>query len=124
VLLFYLRIKKNMPEFTANGKRYNNPVEFALGKIGGKWKIPILWRLKDRIWRYGELKRDLKKITHKMLSEQLDEMEADGLICREVFPEVPPRVEYSLTNKGRTVVPIIEALRELGLAMMKSENIE
>ena len=76
--------------------------------------MPILWRLKDKVWRYGELKRSLGRITHKMLTEQLRELEKDGLVHRTAYPEIPPRVEYSLTEKGKTVIPVIEKLREWG----------
>jgi DNA-binding HxlR family transcriptional regulator len=106
----------NMPRFEFRSKSYNNPVELALEVIGGKWKMPILWRLKDRSWRYGELKKSLDQITHKMLTEQLREMERDGLIHREVHQVIPPKVEYSLTPKGETVIPIIESLRDWGAA--------
>ncbi len=105
-----------MPRFEFKGKTYNNPVELALEIIGGKWKMPILWRLKEKAWRYGELKKSLGKITHKMLTEQLRELERDGLIHREVYQVVPPKVEYSLTSKGETAIPIIESLREWGVA--------
>ena len=103
-----------MPRFEFRGKYYNNPVELSLDIIGGKWKMPILWRLKERSWRYGELKKKIGKITHKMLAEQLKELERDGLISRKVYPEVPPKVEYSITEKGQTVIPIIDSLREWG----------
>jgi DNA-binding HxlR family transcriptional regulator len=105
-----------MPRFEFRGKPYNNPVELALEIIGGKWKMPILWRLKEKPWRYGELKKNLGQITHKMLTEQLRELERDGLIHREVYQVVPPKVEYSLTSKGETAIPIIESLREWGVA--------
>lgn len=113
-----------MPEFTHRGKSFNNPVELALEKIGGKWKMPILWRLKDKVWRYAELKRSLKKVTHKMLAEQLHELESDGLIKRKVYAEVPPKVEYSLTSKGKKTIPVIDMLRNWGLELMKEEKIE
>jgi DNA-binding HxlR family transcriptional regulator len=103
-----------VPRFTFKGKSYNNPVELALDVVGGKWKMPILWRLKDRVWRYGELKRSLGRVTHKMLTEQLRELENDGLVHRKVYPEIPPKVEYSLTEKGKTVIPVIENLRDWG----------
>ena len=103
-----------MPRFEFQGKYYNNPVELSLDIIGGKWKMPILWRLKERSWRYGELKKNIGRITHKMLAEQLKELEGDGLISRKVYPEVPPKVEYSITEKGQTVIPIIDSLREWG----------
>jgi DNA-binding HxlR family transcriptional regulator len=103
-----------MPRFEFRGKYYNNPVELSLDIIGGKWKMPILWRLKERSWRYGELKKNIGKITHKMLAEQLKELEQDGLISRKVYPEVPPKVEYSLTERGLSTIPIIEGLRAWG----------
>jgi DNA-binding HxlR family transcriptional regulator len=103
-----------MPRFEFRGKYYNNPVELSLDVIGGKWKMPILWRLKDKQWRYSELKKSIGKITHKMLAQQLRELEEDGLISRKVFASVPPKVEYSITEKGETTIPIIESLREWG----------
>ncbi|KAA0225506.1 transcriptional regulator [candidate division KSB1 bacterium] len=112
-----------MPRFEFRGKAYNNPVELALEIIGGKWKMPILWRLKEKPWRYGELKKSLGQITHKMLTEQLRELERDGLLHREVYQVVPPKVEYSLTAKGETTIPIIESLREWGSAF-RDEKLE
>lgn len=103
-----------MPRFEFRGKHYNNPVELSLDIIGGKWKMPILWRLKDKPWRYSELKKSLGKITHKMLAQQLKELEEDGLISRKVFASVPPKVEYSITVRGKTIIPIIESLRTWG----------
>jgi DNA-binding HxlR family transcriptional regulator len=103
-----------MPKFIFREKEYNNPVELALEIIGGKYKMPILWRLKDKAWRYGELKKALGKITHKMLTEQLRELEGDKLIHREVFPEIPPRVEYSITPLGQKSIAVIEMLRTFG----------
>lgn len=103
-----------MPRFEFREKHYNNPVELSLDVIGGKWKMPILWRLKDKPWRYSELKKSIGKITHKMLAEQLKELERDSLISRKVYPEVPPKVEYSITEKGKTIIPVIESLREWG----------
>lgn len=104
-----------MPRFEFHGKYYNNPVELALDIIGGKWKIPILWRLKDKVWRYGELKRSVGNVTHKMLAQQLNELENAGLIKRKVYPTVPPKVEYSLTTQGRKVIPVIKKLRDWGI---------
>lgn len=103
-----------MPRFEFRGKYYNNPVELSLDIIGGKWKMPILWRLKDKTWRYSELKKSIGKITHKMLAQQLKELEEDGLISRKVYPSVPPKVEYTITDKGKTTIPIIESLRSWG----------
>ena len=103
-----------MPEFTLKGKKFNNPVELSLDIIGGKWKMPIVWRLKEGSKRYGELRKSLPKVTHKMLTQQLRELEQDEIITRKVYPEVPPKVEYSLTLLGKSVIPVIDMLREWG----------
>lgn len=103
-----------MPEFEFEGKMYQNPVELALHVIGGKWKMPILWRLRDRIWRYNELRRDLKRVSHKMLTQELRDLERAGLLTRTVHPVIPPHVEYEITSLGRTTIPAIEALRSWG----------
>jgi len=103
-----------MPEFIFKEKKFNNPVELSLDIIGGKWKIPIIWRLKDDSKRYGELRRSLPKVTHKMLTQQLRELEQAEIITRKVFPEIPPKVEYSLTLLGKSVIPVIDLLREWG----------
>jgi DNA-binding HxlR family transcriptional regulator len=103
-----------VPEIELKGKKYNNPVELSLDIIGGKWKIPIIWSLKESSQRYGELKKSLLKVTHKMLTQQLRELEADEIITRKVYPEVPPKVEYSLTLLGKSVIPVIDLLSEWG----------
>jgi DNA-binding HxlR family transcriptional regulator len=103
-----------MPPFEFRGKKYNHPVELALEAVGGKWKMPILWRLAARVWRYGELRRDLGRVTHKMLTQQLRELERDGLLRRTVYAQVPPRVEYAITPLGRSALPSIQALRDWG----------
>ncbi len=113
-----------MPEFLYNNKLYYNPVEFAMDRIGGTWKMPILWRLKNRVMRFSELKRDISHITDKMLTSQLRQLEAEGFIHRKVYPVVPPKVEYSITEKGQTAIPIIEAIRNYGLELMRMEGIE
>lgn len=112
-----------MPAFEFRDKTYNNPVELALDVIGGKWKMPILWRLKDKVWRYGELKKNIPGITHKMLAQQLRELEADGLIDRKVYNVIPPKVEYSITPKGMTAIPVVTAIREWGIAFKEDKLI-
>jgi len=83
--------------------------------IGGKWKLVILWHLtNDKVMRYGEIKRSLSGITHKMLSQQLKELEANGLIHREEYPQVPPKVEYSLTELGKSLLPVLQSMSEWG----------
>lgn len=82
----------------------------TLSAIGGKWKILILWHLAVRTSRYGELRRQIPGITEKMLIQQLRELEHDGIIVRKAYPEVPPRVEYSFTEYGTSLFPVLRAL--------------
>lgn len=114
----------NMPDFIFNNKLYYNPVEFAMDRIGGTWKMPILWRLKSGVMRYSELKNNIPHITHKMLSSQLRELEEEGFILRKVYPVVPPKVEYSLTKRGERSIKIIEEIRNYGLVLMKEFEID
>ncbi|MEQ9592599.1 MAG: helix-turn-helix domain-containing protein [Cyclobacteriaceae bacterium] len=113
-----------MPEFMYKNKLYYNPVEFAMDRIGGTWKMPILWRLKDKVMRYSELKKDIPHITDKMLTTQLRELEEEGFVNRKIYAVVPPKVEYSITAKGRTTVPIISHIREYGLQLMEEVGIK
>ena len=107
-----------MPEFLYNKKLYYNPVEFAMDRIGGTWKMPVLWRLKDKTMRYGELKKSMPKVTHKMLTASLRELEEEGFIQRKVYPVIPLKVEYSLTVRGKRSIKIIEQIRDYGLKLM------
>jgi DNA-binding HxlR family transcriptional regulator len=91
-------------------KKYNIPVEAALEVIGGKWKVVILCHLIKEKRRTGELKRLMPGITQKMLTQQLRELEEDGVILREVYNQVPPRVEYSLTDYGWSLKQILDLL--------------
>lgn len=113
-----------MPDFLHDGKLYYNPVEFAMNFIGGTWKMPILWRLNKQVMRYSELKKYLPHISHKMLTTQLRELEKHGFITRKVYPVVPPHVEYSITEKGRLVIPVIETIRQFGRTLMKEAGIQ
>jgi DNA-binding HxlR family transcriptional regulator len=100
--------------FTHEGA-YVCPVETSMEVLGGKWKPRILWKLtRDGTLRYAQIKRDLGAITPKMLTQQLRELERDGLIARKVYPEVPPRVEYSLSDFGKTLRPVLFALADWG----------
>lgn len=92
----------------------NCPIEAALDLIGGKWKGVILHRLLDDTRRFNELKRKIPRITQRMLTTQLRELERARLVSRKVYAEVPPRVEYSITEKGRTLKPVLRALLEWG----------
>ncbi|NUT64672.1 helix-turn-helix transcriptional regulator [Pseudomonas corrugata] len=82
----------------------------AFALLAGKWKLEIMWLLNSRIYRFGELRKAIPGITQHMLTAQLRELEADGLISRTVFAEVPPRVEYEITPKARGLGPTMEAL--------------
>lgn len=91
------------------------PIEHALSHIGGKWKLVIIWHLSSaEAMRYGELKRSLGEVTHKMLSQQLKELENDGLIHREAYQQIPPKVEYSLTELGKSLLPVLSAMSTWG----------
>jgi len=90
------------------------PAEFTLAMIGGRWKIPIIFHLLDGRKRFTELARALNGVTQKMLTQQLREMERNGLVERKVFAQVPPRVEYSLTNLGVSLRPVVDAMCRWG----------
>jgi DNA-binding HxlR family transcriptional regulator len=113
-----------MPEFIFNSKLYYNPVEFVMDRIGGTWKMPILWRLRDKTLRYSELKKTMPKVTHKMLTASLRELEEDGFLTRMVYPVVPPKVEYSLTERGKNSIPVINYLRKYGFQLMQEYGID
>jgi len=92
----------------------NCPIEAALDVIGGKWKGVILHRLLERTYRFNELKRTIPRITQRMLTSQLRELERDGMITRKVFAEVPPRVEYTINKKARALSGVLQKLLEWG----------
>lgn len=95
-------------------KKYNCSVEITLEVLGGKWKPLILWHLADKTLRFSELKRTIPKVTQKMLTQQLRELENDGLIYRKVYPQVPPKVEYSLTEDGQSLIPLLREMAKWG----------
>lgn len=99
------------------------PVDYAFQRVGGKYKGRILWFLREGTLRYGELKRAVEGISTKMLSQALKELEEDGLIHREEFLEKPPRVEYSLTKAGGSLIPSINQLRIWGEEQMIEEQL-
>ena len=106
-------------------KTDNCPVEATLDLIGGKYKALILWHLSDGQLRFSELRKVITSATPKMLTQQLRELEAQALIHRKVFPVVPPKVEYSLTELGRSLLPILVAMRDWGADYLRtSKNVE
>ena len=97
--------KENLPDC---------PVATTVQLIGSKWKLLILRNLLVRPWRFNELRASLEGISQKVLTNSLREMEADGIVVRTVFPEVPPRVEYSLSELGETMRPVLDAMQRWG----------
>jgi len=94
----------------------DTPFGYTLSLIGGKWRLIILyWLVEYEVVRYNELRRLIGSITYKTLSMQLKEMEADGLIIRKEYPQIPPKVEYSLSEKGRSLLPVMEAMCNWGM---------
>jgi DNA-binding HxlR family transcriptional regulator len=109
-----------MPKSNAN-REYICTVEAAINEIGGKWKSLILCTLKDGKLRFSEINNKLPEITQRMLTKTLRELEKDGIINRKVYAEVPPKVEYSLTPKGESVMPILDALCQWGKEYCESK---
>ena len=105
-------------------QKENCPVAATLELIGGKYKALILWHLAEKKLRFTELKKEIQGATPKMLTQQLRELEASNLIHREVFAVVPPRVEYSLTELGRSLMPILVSMRDWGSSYLRKKSIE
>ncbi len=100
--------------FKIEGRTFHCALDVTMSYIGGKWKAVVLWYLLGHTRRFSELKKLIPSITEKMLSLQLKELEKDGIITRTVYPQVPPKVEYSLTAFGEELTPIIEAMAKWG----------
>lgn len=100
------------------------PVAETLELIGGKYKALILWHLSAGPCRFSELRKQIPRATAKMLTQQLRELEMDQLIHREVFPVIPPRVEYSLTELGKSLLPILTSMRDWGVNYLSSKNLQ
>ena len=101
-----------------NGREYRCPVEVSMDVLSGKWKCLMLWHLHDGTKRYKELERIVPGVSQKMLTQQLKELERDGLVVRTVYPEVPPRVEYALTDLGNSAYPILEMMHLWGVQQL------
>lgn len=105
------------------GKEYQCQMEITLGLIGGKWKILILHHLgQETVLRFNELYRMHPGLTQKMLAQQLKELEHDGLVHRQQYNQIPPKVEYSLTGQGQSLLPILKQMLEWGQAYVKSRS--
>lgn len=105
----------HLPPYAIAERRYYCPVQLTVEALSGKWKPMIVWHLvlHDKM-RYSEIKQALRSVTHKMLTQSLRELEADGLVVRTVYEVVPPKVEYALSEKGQTLRGIFVAMREFG----------
>lgn len=106
-----------------DGNAFACPVEFTLDVIGGKWKGVLLYHMMDSTVRFNEFRRICPSITQRMLTLQLRELEEDGVVHREVYHQVPPKVEYSLTEFGRSLIPIIKLMRDWGLEYQAKQQI-
>lgn len=95
-------------------KQYYCPVELTLDLIGGKWKGIIIWYLKDKTLRYNELKKQITTISEKVLIRELKSLKSNGIVHRKAYPVVPPKVEYSLTPYGKTLIPIFDLISNWG----------
>lgn len=93
---------------------YSCPIQAVIRVIGGKWKVLILWHIGEGIKRFTQINREIPSITKKMLSQQLKELGEDGMLRRKVYAEVPPKVEYSLTEKGKSILPLLNEMCEWG----------
>jgi DNA-binding HxlR family transcriptional regulator len=111
-----------MPSPSPSRRSYGCPVEVPITFIGGRWKPIILWHILDAPRRNGEMQRLMPRISQKMLTQQLRELETDGLVLRQVHDQVPPKVVYSLTPEGRTLEPILRALCDWGWYWVKRTN--
>lgn len=107
---------------TVKDKEYSCPIEVAMELVSGKWKLLIIWHLRNKTRRFSDLQRKIPKVTQKMLTQQLRELEADGLINREVYPVVPPKVEYSLTPFGKSFEPVLNMMLVWGHAYAEKEG--
>lgn len=108
--------------FDLEGNTYHCALDITMKFIGGKWKTVVLWYLKNKTYRFGELKKQIPDITEKMLSIQLKALQEDGLVRREVFAEVPLRVEYSLTDFGKSLIPVLNAVAKWGRNLGESKG--
>lgn len=122
---FFQKISVKKPTYVPvqplAGKQYFSALELVVEKISGKWRVLILWQLGAKKKRFGELRREIPKITERSLSLQLQQLADLGLIQRKVFAESPPKVEYSLTEEGKSLLPVIEKMVEWGEKRWKEQ---
>lgn len=126
VLTFFLKalmiIKGEKYIYRMDGHDYHCAMDVTMSYIGGKWKTVVLWYLKNKTYRFGELRKQIPDITEKMLSIQLKSLEEDGLVKRQSYDEVPLRVEYSLTEFGKTLIPVLNAIAKWGRTLAEEKG--
>jgi DNA-binding HxlR family transcriptional regulator len=110
-----MAVKRASSSYTIQNRFYTCPIELGHSVISGKWKLLILCRLSEQTLRFGELYKSLPGISQKMLTQQLREMEADGIVQRAVYPVIPPQVEYNLSPTGQELLPLLDVLAQWGL---------
>ncbi|MBA5851624.1 helix-turn-helix transcriptional regulator [Clostridium sp. cel8] len=116
-------MNSNCSNLKFKNKNYTCTFEITIDLIGGKWKPLIIWHLGSKgTQRFSQLRRLIPQVTQKMLTQQLRELESDNLVNRKVYPQVPPKVEYSLTNLGKTLMPILSMMCKWGEDYYNSSN--
>ena len=108
--------------FVLDGKEYHCAMDVTMDFIGGKWKTVVLWYLRKDKKRFSELRKLIPNITEKMLSLQLKGLENDGLVGRKIYPQVPPKVEYFLTEFGKSLIPMLEEIAKWGRDLAQSKG--
>jgi DNA-binding HxlR family transcriptional regulator len=108
--------------FVLKGKEYHCAMDVTMDYIGGKWKTVVLWYLRKDKKRFSELRRLIPNITEKMLSLQLKDLEKDGIVKRKIYPEIPPKVEYSLTDFGKTLIPMLDEIAKWGRRLAEAKG--
>ena len=108
--------------FKLNGKEFHCAMDITMHYIGGKWKTVVLWYLRKDRKRFSELRKLIPNITEKMLSLQLKALEQDGIVAKKIYPEVPPRVEYFLTDFGKTLIPMLEEIAKWGRTLGQTKG--
>lgn len=108
--------------FLLDGKEYHCAMDVTMDYIGGKWKTVVLWYLRKDKKRFSELRKLIPNITEKMLSLQLKDLENDGIVKRKIYPQVPPKVEYYLTDFGKTLIPMLEEIAKWGRSLAQTKG--
>ena len=109
-------------KYRMNNEDFHCALDVTMRFIGGKWKAVVIWYLRKEKKRFGELKSHIPDITDKMLSLQLKALEQDGIVSRKVYAQVPPKVEYQLTEEGASLIPIVEAIAQWGRTKAEAEG--